>query len=291
VRYLFKHVLLRDAVYTMQLRTRLRELHQKAAETIETLHKEDLPSHYADLAYHSSQAEDAERALHYTRLAGERAIGASAFREAQTLLRQGLDFLEAHPLPDGPRHRALLLSLLGEACLGLSEYASAASFYEQSLAVAQQIEAGRQVAEALIGLGTSTLRQGDYAATRRHYEEAIGRSTGEPKVKAMALAGLGHVASKQGDYAAAWEYYWQSLLVRQASNDRQDIADSLGHLGNVAYVQGDSAMAEDYYRQGLAIWQALGHRLGIARCLNNLGAIAHGQGDYAQAVPLWSKAE
>ncbi|MCI0729843.1 MAG: adenylate/guanylate cyclase domain-containing protein, partial [Chloroflexi bacterium] len=41
LRYLFKHVLLRDAAYEMQLRTR-RLLHQLAAEAIEWLHAAEL---------------------------------------------------------------------------------------------------------------------------------------------------------------------------------------------------------------------------------------------------------
>ena len=41
LRYLFKHVLLRDAAYDMQVRARRAELHQLAAEALETLYADD----------------------------------------------------------------------------------------------------------------------------------------------------------------------------------------------------------------------------------------------------------
>ncbi len=50
MKYIFKHILLKDAVYEMQLRVRLRELHCLTAEAIEKLYADDLSSQYGDLA-------------------------------------------------------------------------------------------------------------------------------------------------------------------------------------------------------------------------------------------------
>ena len=58
VRYLFKHVLLRDAAYDMQVRTRRAELHRLAAESLEdACTPTDLPAHYAEIAYHYEAAD------------------------------------------------------------------------------------------------------------------------------------------------------------------------------------------------------------------------------------------
>jgi len=70
LKYIFKHALLVQTAYDMQLRNRLRNLHRVAAETIERLHKDD-PTHYADLAYHYEKAEIIDKAKVYLEKAGD----------------------------------------------------------------------------------------------------------------------------------------------------------------------------------------------------------------------------
>ncbi|MCA9979272.1 MAG: AAA family ATPase, partial [Anaerolineales bacterium] len=56
LRYIFKHALLRDAAYEMQLSARLQELHLLAATTAEQVYAEQLPNFYDTLAYHYHSA-------------------------------------------------------------------------------------------------------------------------------------------------------------------------------------------------------------------------------------------
>ncbi len=66
-RYLFKHILMRDAVYGMQLHSRLHELHRRAAEeieekTIDHLRKaDDYPRETATKDLHTSTPQLANR--------------------------------------------------------------------------------------------------------------------------------------------------------------------------------------------------------------------------------------
>jgi hypothetical protein len=82
LRYLFKHALLRDAAYDMQLRARLRALHQLAAESIQQLFAPDLAPHYAALAYHTEQAGLLPEAARWYKQAGEQAAGQYANQSA-----------------------------------------------------------------------------------------------------------------------------------------------------------------------------------------------------------------
>ena len=56
VRYLFKHALLRDAAYEMQLRARRRELHQLAAQALEQLFPQEIDLYSDEIAYHYEAA-------------------------------------------------------------------------------------------------------------------------------------------------------------------------------------------------------------------------------------------
>ena len=89
--YLFKHVLLRDVAYDIQMRSRLRELHRRAAEAIETLYADDLAPYYADLAYHYGQAELDEQERRYAFLAGKQAASEYANEAAVRLLSRALE--------------------------------------------------------------------------------------------------------------------------------------------------------------------------------------------------------
>src|SRR5690606_3629583 len=55
-RYLFRHALLRDAAYDMQLVASRRALHVRAAEAIEARHAADPAPRYAEIAHHYEAA-------------------------------------------------------------------------------------------------------------------------------------------------------------------------------------------------------------------------------------------
>jgi predicted ATPase len=57
LRYIFRHSLLRETVYDMQMRTRLRELHFMIAKAIEKVYADSIEQRYVDLAFHYEQAE------------------------------------------------------------------------------------------------------------------------------------------------------------------------------------------------------------------------------------------
>ena len=80
LKYMFKHALMRDAAYEMQLRSRLRKLHYLAATTAEKLYAHQLSTYYDTLAYHYETAyllgqhDVYNQAYHYLYQAGQQAI-------------------------------------------------------------------------------------------------------------------------------------------------------------------------------------------------------------------------
>ena len=68
--FAFRHALTRQAIYAQLLARERRRLHRTIAETLERLYGDARDAHLAELAYHSAEAEDWERALGYARRAG-----------------------------------------------------------------------------------------------------------------------------------------------------------------------------------------------------------------------------
>ncbi len=73
IRYIFKHALIRETAYRMQLDDRLKKLHNLAAKTIEKLYDNNPESVYGDLAYHHEKAENYKQSKEYFKKAGKQA--------------------------------------------------------------------------------------------------------------------------------------------------------------------------------------------------------------------------
>ncbi len=147
-RYRFRHSLLRDASYDMQVYARLRELHARAGAVIEQIYGETLAGQIAELAYHYGQAEDTERERQYLALLGEQAFNLSAFRAAITCFERALTLT-----PEDGTRRARLTSQLARTVLLLNDHDQGRRLYEQSLALSEAAGDRAGVAAACYELG------------------------------------------------------------------------------------------------------------------------------------------
>ena len=107
--YAFNHMLIRDVAYSMLLRDRRRELHQRVAEVLRGRCMQQGDAGPELLAHHYALAGLIEPAVRYWLIAGRRASRIAAYREADRHLRKGIALLDH--IPEGVR-RAHLASEL-----------------------------------------------------------------------------------------------------------------------------------------------------------------------------------
>jgi class 3 adenylate cyclase/tetratricopeptide (TPR) repeat protein len=79
--YIFKHAMTCEAAYGLLLRARRRELHARTGMALETLFADRRDEFAPMLAHHFAEAEDAKRALEYSRRAAKNALKLYALRE------------------------------------------------------------------------------------------------------------------------------------------------------------------------------------------------------------------
>lgn len=123
--YSFKHVLVQDTAYQSLLRSKRQQLHAKIARMIEERFPEIAEARPELLAHHFTEAGFASQAIVYRQRAGERDLRRSAYAEAISHLKQGLELLEAPP--GGPERVGQELSLrltLGSALTATRGYAA-----------------------------------------------------------------------------------------------------------------------------------------------------------------------
>src|SRR5262249_697474 len=97
IEYTFKHALTQEVAYNSLLSDRRRQLHEQAAQAIETLFVANLSEQYDDLAHHYGRSGNAAKAVKYLHLAARQSASRGAYAEAVEQLNRALELLQPQP--------------------------------------------------------------------------------------------------------------------------------------------------------------------------------------------------
>ncbi|MCP5098083.1 MAG: tetratricopeptide repeat protein [Chloroflexi bacterium] len=284
--YLFKHALLRDAAYEMQLKSRRRQVHMLAAESILQLHATDLASNYADIAYHYDQAGGNGEAALWYKLAGERAARLFANVEAEKYFSRALtltpesDWLAQYKLLLG---RETIFKRQGRREDQLADLNKLAELVT-SLANGTPQGIKRQVEIELRCANYAELVS-DFETAVMHTETAVqlAESVQDNIRLANAYLQWGKILWPQSQFESAIEKLNKAYQLGKQSKMPHVEASALGYLGVVADLQGNYDDAKQFQQQSLALFKQLNDQEGITSNLNNIGIIHLKQGKYAEA--------
>jgi len=321
IRYIFRHALLRDAAYNMQMQARRQELHALAVEALESVFAGQIEEHYGELAWHAEQACLTEKACFYLRRAGEvaqeayqnnpaidyftRALALTPESDLESryellLARQKVYHLQAKSQEEEQDLLALqtIAGQLQDKARQMQVAIQYADYYirtgdyslgiEKSLAaIALAEESGRDdwKADAIVSLTSAYLQQGDFTAVLREAEKGLflARKIAAREVESRLLNGIGLAILEQKNPAEALDYFEQSLsIAREIGNQRAE-SQTLTNLGMVAAYAADYAAAYRYSERALAINRQIGSRSSESYVLNNLGWITGLLGNFSLA--------
>ena len=278
LRYLFRHALLRDAAYEMQLRTHLRQLHALAARSFEQIYDEtELAAYYPDLIYHYRTAELPELERHYAVLAAERSAAAYANDDAIAYYSRTLALT---PATDHARRYELLLARISLYNLKGDRTRQAADL-ALLRAAAEQLADNQKRAEAAVRYSQYAEMVAAFDDARQTAEQALTLAQGEPQITARATAQLATVLLNRGDYITARSYCEESIALAKESGLQWEEAAGLHQLGVIVYYLGDYPTAQEQMHAALAIFRALDEPLEVGRVLNSLGIVRSKATEYA----------
>lgn len=323
LRYIFRHSLLREAVYSMQLRARLQQLHRLIGEAIERLYAENLDERYVDLAFHYEQAGVFEKTCEYLRKAADHARSNYQNQQAldyyerllkklgrqkdvadqiQTHLKKGkvLELIGQWDECEEAYNRALKLAkqsrdvlLLGQANNSLGsllmlkgEYRQAMSYLQTAVGLFESIDDKAGIAKAYGNLGNLYFRQGEYDEAKAYFEQSldIGYSAIEPTSNAQVAANLGLTHMNQGNYDEGIRCQRAQLEASEQHNDKQGMATLYTNMGIVYFEKGDYDAALEAYQKGLALSEELGNKLLTSIAIGCIGSVYERKGDYHRAM-------
>lgn len=278
LRYLFRHALLRDAAYEMQLRSRLRTLHQTVAEAIEQLHASHLERYYPDLVYHFRHAYMPAQELAYAQKAAEKAIDDFANADATTYLNRVLVLLpdEAVTLRfQTLMQRATVYDVMGEMVAVTADL----SALERLIEAMPEAERTGRLIEVILKRAIHAHVQGQAEVALREAETAVALADrmDSPSWQSQAHYQLARVQTGQGDYEAARASYLRALSLVQEIGDDILEAHVINGLGIIGQETGNYAEAEKHLNDALARFEALGKQTDVAHVLNNIAAVQNDQ--------------
>ncbi|MEM6394759.1 MAG: tetratricopeptide repeat protein [Bacteroidota bacterium] len=326
LRYIFRHSLLRDAVYSMQLHARLQELHRQIAEVIERLYTDSIETHYVDLAYHYEQAGDTGRTVEFLQKAAD-------YARANYQNQLALDLYErllAKPINDrdssekvriqmsrgqvleivgrweealssyrdalhlAKRSRDVILlgkanSRLGHLLMLRGRYEEAMQFLQIASGLFESIDDPLGIAKVYGHLGLLYFRRAKYEQALDYFQRSI--ETGFSQVGttngAEIVSYLGLTYMNQGEYQQGIDLIKAQIPLHESNQDSMGLANLNVNLGIIYFESGDDIEAEAHFDEGLQLAEELGNKQLQAIGLGSLGRIFERRGEYERAMGLF----
>jgi predicted ATPase/class 3 adenylate cyclase len=323
LRYIFRHSLLREAAYDMQLRTRLRELHQLIADAIEQLYPNS-QERFVDLAFHYEQAEDERKTNKYLEKAAR-------YSQRNFQNRQALSFYEkliANTLHKDKKGKKVIKLILRKGTVHelVGQWEEAEQDYRMALERAKNLNdwyligrGNRRLGQLLMlrgnypeakkhldvaitcfdlasdqigiaktygNLGTFFFRQGSYDAAKSWFAKAIeiNRANNREMENAPIVANLGLIFMNQGHYDEGIRWLEEQLDIAERVADKQGLTTLYTNLGIIYLEKNSLDSALLCLEKGLTYSEELGNKLFMTICIGSIGSVWEKKGDYAKAM-------
>jgi DNA-binding SARP family transcriptional activator len=192
----FSHARVRDALYDDISIARRAQLHRRIGEALEELYGSDPEPYLAELAHHyflAGPRGDIDKAIEYTRRAGDRAVALLAFEEAVRQYQMSLRALERRPARDAETCELLLR--LGDAQARAGDTPASHQSLHAAADLAEGLGLPEHLARAALGYGGRMIWEVsrgdvDHVALLERALAALGQEDSTTRVKLLArLAG------------------------------------------------------------------------------------------------------
>jgi class 3 adenylate cyclase/tetratricopeptide (TPR) repeat protein len=295
--YTFKHALTHEVAYGTLLQERRRGLHARIVAALERLAADRLTEEVERLAYHARRGEVWDKALHYSRQAGAKAMTRSANQEAVTYFEQALDALAHLPESADTAVQGIDVRLeLRNALLPLGDYA-------RILALLRDAERLAEALDDAYRLGWICAHLTHYFWSMRHLDRAL--AYGQRAVALTAHPGdtgltdahfcLAEVHYSLGNYRQAIVVFEQLVARRTGDRlyERTGVAvhSVVSRRWLVQALAETGAFAAGIARgeEGIRIAETADHPYSLANICWGVGYLYVRKGDFQQALPFLAR--
>jgi hypothetical protein len=224
----FKHALTHEVTYGGLLQERRKTLHAHIVAAIERLYADRLSEHVESLAHHALRGARWDKAVRYSRQAGNRAFDRSAYREALAHFDQAQ--VAVQQLPESRERTEQRIDLCFEqpyALLPLNEFARLSEVLGEAHALAEGLGDQRRLGRALAYQAQLFGLLGEHARAIEAGERAcaIGDAVDDLGLRAVANIQLATALWNAGDLRRTAEPVRAAIALLQGAPLRERFGD------------------------------------------------------------------
>ncbi|HXK49483.1 MAG TPA: tetratricopeptide repeat protein [Clostridiales bacterium] len=283
--YIFKHALIRDSIYQMQLKKTLKELHLLAAETILQIHSNDSENYYSDLAYHFENAGNRKEARLYTSKAAKSAY-------SRHHLAESLDhYLKLQEYLRSGKELCRIKFTIGDLLYYLGDWPESEKYFLKSLELADNLNNTGLIVRANISYAELLAEKGEMKKAKSLLLkiEKTASENGLNKERASILSSIGVLERLMSNYPGAVKYYKKAMAVKVRVKDSSFICGVTDNMG-VAYMNmGEYKKAGRYFSEAINIAKKYGDEKGLMFSLSNAAIIEYNQGNIKKALEMYKE--
>lgn len=221
-RYQFSHALVRQTLLEGLSGPRRQRMHLKILDAMEATYHDRIEAHVEQLAHHASLSESWEKAVLYGRLAADRAMSHSAYREAVGFLTLALTANEKVPATRISQETEIdICSGLANALLAVGEIDNTLVYLDKALEGAGELADRKRLASLYTAKTIALSQSGDI-------EEAIACGI-EGRIIATDLGDVELLMSTA--YALGEAYQFAGRCRRSIEILNENLQDILGPMG------------------------------------------------------------
>ncbi|MGC1825624.1 MAG: adenylate/guanylate cyclase domain-containing protein, partial [Pseudolabrys sp.] len=225
VRFAFKHVLLRDAIYDSLLRSKRQQIHADIASILEHDLPELVENQPEILAYHYQEAGDHQLAIRFWFKSGQRALTNSANVEAIANFRKALQLLNA--LPEASEHIKQEVDIqlaLGIPLIAVRGYTSAETreAFSRALNLCQRLGNIPEYFQALFGRWGHSWMSGKNDEALSMADEFLSRSqaSSDPALPMVAHRVMGSTLLTIGEFQSSANHFEETIRLSTGKEER-----------------------------------------------------------------------
>ena len=328
LRYIFRHSLLREAVYSMQLTTRLQQLHGQIAKAILKIYGDNIEERYVDLAFHYEHAGKKELTIEYLGKAANYAR--SNFQNQQALELYGRLIEKFSRQPDEEVtvnthiNRGKVLEIVGRWDEAQAAYQEAQVIakasrdilllgrtnnhlgrlftfqgkYDQAMDALRVAASLFESVDDIFGIAKAYSNMGNLYFRTAHYHDALtyynksldnGFNRAGTTSAAETVAHLGLTHMNLGNYPEAIRVVQDQIPVHKENQDSMGLATLHTNLGIIYFESGDYEQSTKHHYAGLELAKQLGNKRLQAIGLGSLGSVLEREGKFEQAAELFTR--
>jgi class 3 adenylate cyclase/predicted ATPase len=284
--YIFKQDITQNVLYNSILLSQRQNLHRKIGEEIENIYHESLEEFANSLALHFERGNDVNKAIHYNKVAADKAKELFANEDALFYYSRALDLsknssVDQIEFANINESIADIYFITAKYSISLKHYTSSLAYYKDAAVLGRVYYKCGKVLE----------RWGNYVMALEKYNKALRiiNNDEEKILSAHIYSEMGMVYYRQGDFKLAEKLISKASLISKAVGTDKDIADVYNYLGIIYSKLGELEKSMWFHNKCLNIMEKYGVSGGLAAAYNNIGYLFQLNNDLENAIENYNK--